>query len=297
MTKKKKKKSSNALYYLIAVVCAFFLSYEPLAGILPEGVKEVLASKVEAVFPTDTEKEQPAEVEKKQPDAVRLELPAKLKDTPEVLLQHTGYTVSYNKELKIPNWVAWELTPSRLVERESRTNEFLPDPDLPEAEAVTTRDYTGSGFDRGHLCPAADNRWHWKAMMESFYMTNICPQDHNLNKGDWKELEEACRRWAQKEKKIYIVCGPILSGKKHRTIGRQQKVTVPEGFFKVVLCADSNPPKAIGFIYKNKSENQPMEYYARTVDEVESITGIDFFPALPNKIEKKVESEYDLKSW
>lgn len=298
MTKRKKgKRSPNALYYLIAVVCAFCFSYEPIADILPEQVKEVFASKTETALPADAEMRQPAEAEKKKPDTARLEIPARLKDTPELLLQRRGYTVSYNRDLKIPNWVAWELTPEKLVERESRTDKFLPDPDLPEAEAVTTDDYKGASMDRGHMCPAGDNRWHWKAMQESFYMTNICPQDHNLNRGDWKELEEACRRWAQKEGRIYIVCGPILYKQKHRTIGKQHKVTVPEAFFKVVLCADSRPPRAIGFIYKNASGNRPLNSYVNSVDEVERITGIDFFPALPDKIEKKVEVEYDLKAW
>ena len=128
-------------------------------------------------------------------------------------------------------------------------------------------------------------------------MTNICPQNHNLNRGDWKELEESCRRWAQEEGKICIVCGPILYDQRHRTIGKKHKITVPEAFFKVVLCADSNPPKAIGFIYKNASGNHPLDSYVNTVDEVERITGIDFFPALPEEIEEKVEAEYDLKLW
>ena len=145
-------------------------------------------------------------------------------------------------------------------------------------------------MDRGHMCPAGDNRWHWKAMQESFYMTNICPQNHNLNRGDWKELEEACRRWAQKEGRIYIVCGPVLYDRRHRTIGKKHKITVPEAFFKVILCTDSNPPKAIGFIYKNAPGNHPLDSYVNTVDEVERITGIDFFPALPDEIEEKVEA-------
>ena len=183
-----------------------------------------------------------------------------------------GYTVSYNKETKIPNWVAWELTPEKLIERESRTDKFMPDPDLPESQAVTTDDYKRSGMDRGHMCPAGDNRWHWKAMQESFYMTNICPQNHNLNRGDWKELEEACRLWAKKEGKIYIVCGPVLYRQKHRTIGKKHKITVPEAFFKVILCTNSNPPKAIGFIYKNTSGNHPLDAYVNSVDEVERIT-------------------------
>ena len=239
--------------------------------------------------------EAPAKVE--LPADVRLEIPAKLKNTSELILHRKGYTVSYNKDLKIPNWVAWELTPEKLIERESRTDKFLPDPDLPESEAVTTDDYKGAGMDRGHMCPAGDNRWHWKAMQESFYMTNICPQNHNLNRGDWKELEEACRHWAQKEGKIYIVCGPILYDQKHRTIGKRHRVTVPEAFFKVVLCTESNPPRAIGFIYKNASGNHPLDAYVNTVDEVERITGIDFFPALPDELENEVEATYDLSLW
>lgn len=128
-------------------------------------------------------------------------LPAPLKNVPEQILHRKGYITSYNREHKIPNWVAWELTPEKLIERESRTDKFLPDPDLPENQAVTTDDYKRSGMDRGHMCPAGDNRWHWKAMQESFYMTNICPQNHNLNRGDWKELEDACRLWTKKRRK------------------------------------------------------------------------------------------------
>lgn len=212
-------------------------------------------------------------------------------------MHRKGYTTSYNREHKIPNWVAWELTPEKLIERESRTDKFLPDPDLPESQAVTTDDYKRSGMDRGHMCPAGDNRWHWKAMQESFYMTNICPQNHNLNRGDWKELEDACREWAKKEGKIYIVCGPVLYRQKHRAIGRKHKVTVPEAFFKVILCTNSNPPKAIGFIFKNLSGNHPLKNYVNSVDEVERITGIDFFPALPDDVEKKVEATCNLNLW
>ncbi len=224
-------------------------------------------------------------------------LPAPLDGKPEKILVRKGYTVSYNTEYNLPNWVAWELTPEKLVERESRTNKFLPDPDLPADIAVTTDDYKNSGWDRGHMSPAGDNRWHWKAMQESFYMTNICPQNHNLNRGDWKELEEACRKWAMKEGQIYIVCGPVLYNQKHRTIGREHKVTVPEAFFKVILCTTSNPPKAIGFIYKNAPGNHRLDHYVNTVDQVERITGIDFFPALPDEVERKVEAEYDLALW
>lgn len=223
----------------------------------------------------------------------KLEIPQFTKERSEVILSRKGYTVSYNSKNKIPNWVAWQLTPDRLEERCSRTNKFLPDPDI--KHAVTTDDYKGARIDRGHMCPAGDNRWNKQAMIESFYMTNICPQDHNLNRGDWKELEEACRLWANKEGRIYIVCGPILYNQKHRTISKKQ-IVVPEAFFKVILCMGKNP-RAIGFIYKNTSGNHPLDAYVNSVDEVERITGIDFFPSLPDDVEKRVEKQYNIDLW
>lgn len=284
----RKKKSSKGIAYLIILIGIACFLYEPIAKALHVNGS---VTKIESA-----ESPQQASSENIAAENDFL-LPASLKRIPEQILHRKGYTVSYNKDLKIPNWVAWELSPEKLVERESRTDKFLPDPDLPEDEAVTTNDYKGAGMDRGHMCPAGDNRWHWKAMQESFYMTNICPQNHNLNRGDWKELEEACRKWAQTEGKIYIVCGPILYNHKHRTIGKQHRVTVPEAFFKVILCTTSTPPKAIGFIYKNDSGNHPLDSYVNSVDEVERITGIDFFPALPDEVEDKVEATYNLSLW
>lgn len=282
---RKKKKQSHGILYLIAFICVVCLGYKPLT--------ERLSALQPASTETSTDALPPSSISSDK----QLEIPAPLANRSELILHRKGYATSYNKDLKIPNWVAWELTPEKLVERESRSDKFLPDPDLPEDEAVTTNDYKGAGLDRGHLCPAGDNRWNWKAMQESFYMTNICPQDHNLNRGDWKELEEACRLWAQREGKIYIVCGPILYKQKHRTIGKQHRITVPEAFFKVVLCMNSKSPKAIGFIYKNASGNHPLDSYVNSVDEVERITGIDFFPSLPNEVEEKVEATYDLRLW
>lgn len=288
--RRKKKQSSKGVIYLIILIATACFLYEPIAKALHLNRSAFATESVEKGAGNQSSSNNTTIGD----DVL---LPAPLKSIPEQILHRKGYTVSYNKDLKIPNWVAWELTPEKLVERESRTDKFLPDPDLPEDEAVTTNDYKGAGLDRGHMCPAGDNRWHWKAMQESFYMTNICPQDHNLNRGDWKELEEACRKWAETEGKIYIVCGPILYKQKHRTIGKQHRVTVPEAFFKVILCTTSTPPKAIGFIYKNASGNHPLDSYVNSVDEVERITGIDFFPTLPDEVEDKVEATYNLSLW
>lgn len=217
------------------------------------------------------------------------------KGTPEQILKRTGYVASYNKTTLLPNWVAWHLTAERTEGSAKRSGvDFAEDTEVPEPRA-TDWDYYNSGYDRGHMCPAADNKWSKKAMEESFLFTNMCPQNGNLNRGDWNEMEMACRKWAKKYGDLYIVCGPILYKGKHKTIGKN-KVVVPEAFFKVVLCTGDNP-QAIGFIYKNTSGNRPKDSYVNTVDEVERITGIDFFPSLPDDVEKNVEATADIANW
>ena len=212
-----------------------------------------------------------------------LEVPEKLTDRPEQILKRVAYTASYNSDLRIPNWVAWKLTGAHTRGKNKRAGvKFHEDTDVPMPRAVDF-DYVRSGYDRGHLCPSADNRWDATAQEQSFLLTNVCPQDHNLNVGDWHELENLCRKWAKTYGSIYIVAGPVLFKGKHKTIGKN-KVTVPEAFFKVVLCMEKKP-KAIGFIYRNESGNRPKSYYMNTIDDVERITGIDFFPALPDKVE------------
>lgn len=224
-----------------------------------------------------------------------LEVPGKLNDRPEQILKRVAYTASYNSDLRIPNWVAWQLTGAHTEGKNKRAGvKFQEDTDVPLPRAVDF-DYVRSGYDRGHLCPSADNRWDATAQEQSFLLTNVCPQDHNLNVGDWHELENLCRKWAKTYGSIYIVAGPVLLKGKHKTIGKN-KVTVPEAFFKVVLCMEGEP-KAIGFIYRNESGNRPKSYYVNTIDDVERITGIDFFPALPDDVEKAVEATCNLEEW
>lgn len=221
-----------------------------------------------------------------------LELPAYNEN--DIILRRTAYTTSYDKKNRIPKWVAWHLTSDHTSGEQRRLSNFIVDDEVPSPRAELV-DYKGSGYDRGHMCPAGDNKWGFEPMKESFYLTNICPQDHNLNCGDWNELEIACRDWANKYGDIYIVAGPILYKGEHETIG-PNKVTVPEAFFKVVLCM-SGTPKAIGFIYKNHPCNNPQSSYVNSIDQVERITGLDFFPNLPDDIEEKVESTANLSEW
>lgn len=232
------------------------------------------------------------------PKALNYEVPQSQHVIPEVLIEHMAYTVSYNPENMIPNWVAWKLDSTDLIERVAQQNKFFPDSMLDDDIAITTDEYTGCGWDRGHMCPRGDNKWHKTAMKECNYMTNVCPQNSNLNRGDWKELEEKCRKWAAVEP-VYITCGSILyDTPKYGYIGAQYKIRIPDAFFKVILTGlDSGTPKAIGFIYKNESGNNKRDKYVNSVDQVERITGYDFFSALPDDIENKIEQSFDLDEW
>ena len=213
---------------------------------------------------------------------------------PSQLLSRTAYCLSYNKETRCPNWVAWNLTADHADGKWARSNDYREDYDVP-APRATNEDYRGSSWSRGHMCPAGDNKWDSVAMSESFLLSNMCPQDRGLNSGLWNRIEMDCRKWAQRYGSVYIVCGPLFYNRDHETIG-VNKVVVPEAFFKVILCMQGKP-KAIGFVVKNNAGTKKKDQYVNTVDEVERLTGYDFFPALPDSIEEKVEAYSNLDDW
>lgn len=229
-------------------------------------------------------------------DAQSMEIPARLQDRPEQILKRKAYTVSYNRDTKCANWVAWHLTKEHTYGRNQRSQDMFEEDFQVATPRATKNDYYNSGFDRGHLCPAADTKWDNTALKESFYLTNICPQNHNLNKYEWNDIEMLCRSWARKYGSVDVVCGPVYyADKAPRFIGKG-KVRVPDAFFKVVLCRNSGA-KAIGFLYKNVGSKQNVYDCIRTVDEIEKLTGIDFFPMLDDNTEKKVEASSDIKTW
>lgn len=226
--------------------------------------------------------------------ASELERVAMPHNTRSEIVQHTGYVVSHNSKWKIPNWVAYELTRREVAGTNPRNDEFCPDPDV-RGHKAQLEDYRGSGYDRGHMAPAADMKWSKKVMRESFYLSNMCPQNPSLNRGDWNDLEEKVRKWAKRDSAIIVVCGPIIP-KRPKTIGHG-KVAVPTAFFKVVLSPYGGQTSAIGFIMPNEKCNAPLKTYARTIDEVEAATGFDFFAALPDDVEQSVEVGYSLDYW
>lgn len=212
----------------------------------------------------------------------------------EEVVEYDGMTVSFNAERHIPNWVSWELTRDEAYGTEPRNNRFQSDPYV--KGCATPADYRNSGYDRGHMAPAADMKWSKRAMEQSFYLTNICPQVTSLNTGAWRRLEEKCREWARIDSAIIIITGPVMTDPVKETIG-DTKVAVPDRFFKVILSPYANPPRAIGFIMNNGTVEGGLQKAAVSVDEVEAITGHDFFAILPDDEEARVESQCNFPLW
>ena len=206
---------------------------------------------------------------------------------------YRGFTVYFNSRFHIPNCVIYELTGKETEGEFPRYKNFLTDEQV--AGCANPWDYTHSGYTRGHMAPAADMKWDREAMKESFYMTNICPQKAALNSGGWNKLEDKVRDWARRDSAIIVATGPVLSpGMK--TIG-ESRVAVPKQFYKVVLAPYATPLRAIAFIYPNGASKGAIKKYAVTVDEVEQLTGIDFFSALDDNEETDVEAHFNLLQW
>lgn len=213
------------------------------------------------------------------------------------MLHYTGFTVSFNADHALPNYSVWELTAAEAVDTVAnrKGQKFTTDPAAKGCPA--NKDYTNSGFSKGHMCPAADMKWSKQAMADCFYLTNMCPQKADLNTGAWGRLEIACRKWAQRDSAIIIVCGPILTDRMPQTIGKTTQISVPQRFFKAVLAPYANPPRAIAFIFPNSNPEGGMPAVATTVDAVEQATGFDLFPALPDSIENEIEAQCNFPLW
>ena len=228
-----------------------------------------------------------------QPSSLKgLELPTTHKQ--ELIIRHLGYTLSYNEKHEQANWVAYQLTADETHKIVARSNDFESDAAVSTGSA-TGDDYKGSGYDRGHLAPAADMGWSLQSMQESFYYSNMSPQLPGFNRGIWKRLEELVRQWAVDNQAVYVVTGPVLS-EGLSTIG-SNKVSVPLYYYKVLLDYSEPSLKGIAFILPNASSSLPLRSYAVSIDSVEKVTGLDFFPAIPDPEEQRVEKTLCIDCW
>ena len=207
-------------------------------------------------------------------------------------VKHTYYTLSYSSNDKQAEWVAYSLTPMLINGTQKRTSKFMADPMI--KDAVRPSSYSKSGYDRGHLCPAADMKLNLVSMNESFYMSNMSPQTPSFNRGIWAKLEDKVRDWALQKNGVYVVTGPLLN-KSCGTVN--QKITVPCAYYKIVFKQTKTGVEAIAFLLPNAGSAGSLKQFVVSIDYLETLTGIDFFASLSDNQEAKFESIVLTNNW
>jgi endonuclease G len=210
------------------------------------------------------------------------------------IIHHKNYSLSYSEPHEQAEWVAYELKASHI----SSTNHKRPYFEIDNAVktgAAHWSNYKQSGYDKGHLCSAGDRRFTQEAHDETFLTSNISPQEHKFNAGVWNRLEQKVRYWAKKNDGVFVVTGGVLQNGL-KTIG-DEDVAVPNQFYKVILDNTNGKIKMLAFIMNHENSDLPLYQFVVSVDEVEALTGIDFFPQLDDAIENKLEASSSYKSW
>ena len=208
------------------------------------------------------------------------------------IITHNYYSLSYNEYHEQANWVHYKLRNALILGAAVRKDNFRADYNI-SSKSASTNDYKGSGYDRGHLAPAGDMKINSLAMSESFFMSNISPQNPSFNRGGWKKLESLVRMWGR-NKVSYITTAGVLNSNNFNKIGYNQ-VSVPNQFYKIVYIPSDN--KMIAFLMPNKKIESSLKSYVVSVDKVEKITGIDFHHKLEDELENKLESKSDVNNW
>jgi len=209
------------------------------------------------------------------------------------IVNRIGYAFCYSEQHEQPLWVTYELTDKEaLTKVAQRRNNFRKDP-LVKTSSAFLDDYVNSGYDRGHLAPAADMAWSEVAMSDSFYLSNMSPQNPSLNRGMWAQLERHCRTWAVENGKVHIVTGPVIQAG-YSSIGKNE-VTIPQWYYKI--CVSPEKRKGIAFLIPNKRPTRSLTEYTVTIDQLELLTGLDFFDRLPDALENQIESASNISRW
>ncbi len=210
------------------------------------------------------------------------------------IVAHSYYSLSYNEPFEQAEWVAYMLKKSQLTRDQRKRPFFIEDPKV-KTKSADWRNYKGSGYDRGHLCPAGDRRFSEQAYNETFYTSNISPQDRDFNAGVWNRLELQVRAWAGRYDELFVVTGGVLEPGL-REIG-EEDVDVPRYYYKIVARGEPNAPKILAFLFLGKESTKPLGQFTVSVDEIEKRTGIDFFENLPDGLEASLEGKVEVGDW
>lgn len=210
------------------------------------------------------------------------------------IVEHKYYTLSYNEDAEQAEWLAYELKKEYVINSAFKRPYFIEDPKV-KSTSADWRNYKNSGYDKGHLCPAGDMQFDKNAYDDTFYTSNISPQNHDFNAGFWNRLEQKVRYWAVRYDGVYVVTGGVFKNSS-KTIGRE-KVIVPDSFYKIVLNRSNGNYKMIAFLVPNKRTEKPLYSFVVSVDRIEQLTGIDFFPKLDDTLENSLEKNTDYSAW
>ena len=209
------------------------------------------------------------------------------------IVTHKYFMLSYSEPHEQAAWVAYVLSPSHLTYDDRERPYFIEDPKV-RTKSADWRNYKGSGYDRGHLCPAGDRRFSEYAYNETFYTSNITPQDKAFNAGVWNRLEMQIRQWCKQYGTLYIITGGVLEGRMQQ-IG-EEDVDVPNAFFKVVIRKENNNYKVLAFLMPHEESTLPLSKFLVPVSQLEKLTGLDFFSTLKGA-EQKLEKKVDRSGW
>lgn len=210
------------------------------------------------------------------------------------VVDHNYFSLSYNEPFEQAEWVAYTLKKEHLTQDDRKRPYFIEDPKV-STKSADWRNYRSSGYDRGHLCPAGDRKFSEQAYNETFYTSNISPQDRDFNAGIWNRLEMQVRQWAQRHNELFVVTGGVLESGLEE-IG-EEDVDVPRYYYKIIARGNPNEPRVLAFLLLGKESTKPLSQFTVAVDEIEKRTGIDFFENLPDGLEAELESEVDTEGW
>lgn len=234
--------------------------------------------------------------EVKAPKEESLRSVTKRVDSDSITLDHGFFKISYNPKKRLANFVTYELSAENLRKGNGeRKNKFIADPLLKEKNLpyVEPREYTKTGYDRGHLAPSADFSWSQEANDMTFVMSNVAPQKPKLNRDAWRRLEAQVRRWACGEEKILVITGPVM---KESGVSLPSGLMVPEAFFKVVI--DETPPKkAIAFLYYQEDRGDLLLERTLPLKKLESLSGLAFSREFPELEGGKMRMPAGTNEW
>ena len=209
---------------------------------------------------------------------------------------YDGYTAYYSPEWNVPRCTVYELTRGKTRGKASREGILFRD-DTAVPGSAWSSDYKDSGYTRGHMTPAGDMKWSARALEQTFFTTNICPQLAEMNENAWGDLEKKVREWARRDEALVVITGPVVD-RRPKTIGRKHRVAVPRQFFKVVVAHRARPMRAIAFLYDHRDgDRASISSHAVSIDSIEALTGLDLLCRLPRSTQDTLERSSNADRW